>query len=690
LSERDVMKKVQRLIDILKEKLEGFFLFVIRKKIELTLFMFMIIYASFMSYLSLMRYYNFRVFSWDLGVFSQSLYTTLNFHKFFYNNLELGSHFHVHFSPILILFLPFYAIYQSSITLLIIQSIVLALSALPLYSISKEEFEDARYGLAFSGLFLLYPLLHVSNLCDFHSEVLVPLLCFSALYFFKKGQWNKYFLFITLLLMVKEDTPLVVIGIGLYGFFKNIRSLVKKRINKTMLISLITIFIGIIFIFVAFYIISYFVELDGYGALWDHGYVHHTKNVYGEIGGSGGIGGILVYIISNPLKVVSHLVCYLPIDKLIFLAAVFLPLCMFSFLDFPSILLFLPTLMELMLASNPNYFGIISYYHLQLIPTVFVAALHGVKRISSKIDNLHFRNCVVSHILLIMLISTLVTSLFTTPIVLKNFNFTISEDNSAKNQLISLIPLSNNPHILTQNEYFPHVSNSLYSYAYWNITPVDYILIDVSSEWFYKYPTIDEYVARYGAPSMPFNEIVEKYVKSGNFGLMGQANGLLLYERGYKGKLRFYAPYKLIINWKKLDFYGNLVYDSSSISQYVLLHKASLPSREPFFWYGPYLWMPPGEYQVTFRLKIANPTDDYIITLDVAKNFGREILAKYVLTGKNFSEPNVWQEFTLSVKFEELTPLVEFRGINVSRVTDVYLDCIIVKQTASIDEMLGN
>ena len=673
---------------MVKEKLQGFHLFVTMKKVELVLLVLIAIYALTMIYLSLVKYYTFQAFSWDLGVFSQSFYTTLNFRRFFYNNLELGSHFHVHFSPILTLLLPFYAVYQSPVTLLIVQSIFLALGAYPLYVISKKELNSKVFGLTFSALYLLYPLLFASNLCDFHPEFFIPLLGFSAIYFFKNNRWGRYFLFILLLLMVKEDVCLVVIGIGLYGFFKNVGFLVKrKRVNKTMVVSLITILVGVCALFLAFYVISCFVDLDGYGALWDHGYTHHTENTYSEIGGSEGIIGILSYMVSNPLKVVNHLVCYMPMNKLVFLSVLFLPLCMFSFLDIPSIFLFFPALMELMLASNPNYFGILSYYPLRLIPMIFIAALHSIKKFSVKFDEFSVRKWVVSRLLIIMLISTLIVLLFTTPILLKDFNLTISETDEAKHQLISLIPIDSNLHILTQSDYFPHVSNSLYSYAYWNTTPVNYILIDVSSVWFYRYLIPDEYVAKYGEPQMQFNEIVRGYIKNGSFGLVAQAGGLLLYEKGYEGKLHFFAPYTTTINWKKLNFYGNLVYDSSSISQYVILHKASSQRKEPYFWYGPYIWLPPGKYEATFRLKISNFTDKYIITLDVAKNLGREILVSSILTGKNFSQPNTWQEFSLSFTLEELTPLVEFRGINVSNATDVYLDCIMVRQISSFSDI---
>jgi hypothetical protein len=87
---------------------------------------------------------------------------------------------------------------------------------------------------------------------------------------------------------------------------------------------------------------------------------------------------------------------------------------------------------------------------------------------------------------------------------------------------------------------------------------------------------------------------------------------------------------------------------------------------------------------VKLRLKIANLTNQEILILDITKNFGKEVLAKRTLTGGDFSEANVWQEFVLSFPLDKLSPLIEFRGFIASNATDVYLDYILVQQIAPI------
>jgi hypothetical protein len=435
--------------------------------------------------------------------------------------------------------------------------------------------------------------------------------------------------------------------------------------------------------------VSYFVRLDGYESLWDYGYSHHTMNVYGEFG-KGGPLNVFSYMISNPLESIAQ-ISNPPSQKLIFIAALFLPVCMLAFLDIPHILLFLPTLLELMFASNPYYFDITYHYPFQLAPTIFVATIYGIRKICMINKQMTVNMKTLTHVLLTMAIATLITLLFSTQIIMQNIPLTVNKTDEIKNKVISLIPMDTNPSILTQNDYFPNVCNSIYSYAYWNTTSVDYILIDVCSFWYHnQIPAPDEYIAKYGEQKGTFALTVKAYIDSGEFGLLAQANSLLLYKRGYEGNLSIYFPYTRTINWQELYFINaTIISDSTAVSKKILLHNASSGFGETF-WYGPYIGVPPGEYEVRFRLKIANLTDEYILSLDVFDYSHGKVLAKSIITGYNFSSANTWQELILPFKLDELATQVEFRGLLVSNTTDIYLDYIALNQTAPLIKFLGD
>lgn len=666
---------------------KGFLSMLSARRMESLLLVSLGVFSAAMSYLTLVKYYTFHVTAWDLGVFSQSLYTTLNSHGFFVNNLEMGSHFHVHFQPILILFLPVFAIYQNPVTLLILQAIVVALGAIPLYLLTVRELGNKTYGLAFSILYLLYPALYGACFFDFHPEAFIPLLGFTVLYFFRSERWGVYFVSLVLLLSVKEDMAIIAVSIGLYGLATELKPLLKRKINRKAIISVATVALGVIWLFSSLYAVSWFVRSDGYGELWNSGYTHDTGNVYRNLGGEGGVTGVILFVLRNPVSIFTQL-AYLPSEKLAFFATLFLPVCMLAFLDFPAVLLFLPTLLEFMLASYPSYFSILYHYTFQLTPLIFVASVYGVKKLSAGNVEFPSRKEIVRPVLCIMLVASLVTLFFTMPIITNWWGapLTVDDDNWARNSLVSLIPLAENPSVLTQNNYFPHVSASTHSYAYWNLTNVDYILIDISSNWYWHPdPAPAEYVARFGEQTVPFDERIGNYLQSGEFGLLGQVDTTLLYKRGYSGNPAIFIPYSVEpLNWQTLSSNATIVEDSTSASGRVLLHRTN-DGNGTTFWFGPYLQLPPGKYKAEFKLKLSKLVDAYVLTLDVTANSGKNMLARGILNGGNFSEADSWQSFILTFVLQKPVLSVEFRGTQVSNATGVYLDQVAVTQLSPAD-----
>jgi len=126
---------------------------------ELTIIVIFLAYFIVLSLLCLRRYGAFEYRSLDLGIFTQSLSSTLK-GCFFYNTVEyqwygVSSHFGVHNQPLLLLILPLYALFPSPKTLLILQAFALA-SSIPI------AFELAREELGERGAFVL-TLLYATN-----------------------------------------------------------------------------------------------------------------------------------------------------------------------------------------------------------------------------------------------------------------------------------------------------------------------------------------------------------------------------------------------------------------------------------------------------------------------------------------------------------------------------------------------
>jgi uncharacterized membrane protein len=122
-----------------------------------------------------------------------------------------------HFSVILYLLAPIYRLCADARVLLIVQTICLALGALPIYMIAKFQIRTSWSALLFAVVYLCYPALHYTNLGEFHPETLaVPCLA-GACYYLLKRKLREYLLLLLLASLTKETVSLTVLCIGIYS-----------------------------------------------------------------------------------------------------------------------------------------------------------------------------------------------------------------------------------------------------------------------------------------------------------------------------------------------------------------------------------------------------------------------------------------------------------------------------------------
>ncbi len=175
------------------------------------------LYAIFFSFLSIRRHDALQSFGYDLGIFDQVIWNTAHGRWFANTVMEDSPNFlgH-HYAPLLIALTPLYWLWEDARMLLIAQSVVLALGALPVYWLARERI-GARYGVAFAAAYLLFPSLQAGNLFDFHEVALaVPLLAFAT-YFLLKRRDLGFAICALLAMQAKEDIPLLVAMMGLYA-----------------------------------------------------------------------------------------------------------------------------------------------------------------------------------------------------------------------------------------------------------------------------------------------------------------------------------------------------------------------------------------------------------------------------------------------------------------------------------------
>jgi uncharacterized membrane protein len=643
-----------------------------------------IAYAAVFSYFTILKYYAFRSYAWDLGIFNQSLWTTLNEGRLFYHTLELfmnpsGSFLAVHFSPILFLVLVPYAALQRPETLLVLQSVVLAIAAYPLYLLVKEEFKNtASIAMIFAVVYLTYPALHGVNWFDFHVQSFLPLFIFSMLYSFRKRNWKCYFTFFALSLMVEEQTAIVLVFWGVYVIwvFRNeIRQKLKEKklADENVLVPILTMTMSALWLLTARWTKSTFFPIDPtfstqYLAIDNWNVLGiRTDPMY-----------MPIYVLMNPSKALEALAFDFPL-KLMYLIFLLAPL-LFMSIRSSSLAIAFAWLAPALLSNNGAYYKLGYQYPAYIIPFLFYAAIQGLKNLSE--DNTKMALKMSKTMLIVALILTL--SLSPISPLPKFFDATyvpprITVHDQYLGQIINLIP--GNASVLTQNNIFPQISSrsdayAVYPHAIWasvkrrivdfttNVTRnVDYILADLSTE------------------EETFEYALER-AKTGDYGVYACIDKIVLFKFNYTGDPIIYEPLLEYHDFSTLKLSnGILAIDNSSRSRYVLFH-AENDSSTGFFWFGPYTLLLPGNYTATLRLKTSSTAPANLLTIDVAAEVGKKIIASRDINSGDFKHENTWQNISISFRLDKPVADIETRGIITSVGNSVSLDFIMIQQAS--------
>ncbi len=242
-------------------------------------------YFAVFSYFTVQRYNAYVPAAYDLGVWTQTLWNAAHGNGFV-NSIEFLPHFGLHVNLILIPFVPLYWLFGTPVFLLMLQSAMLAIGALPLYLLAVMKLKNKIAGLVFAAVYLLYPSLHNINLFDFHAIALViPFLLFMF-YFFEKKNYRAMFMFAVLALSCKEDVALVVLFFGLYVLL--IRKLRKIGVAVACLALL-------------WLIMSFFVIIPSYGSSFELS----SDNRYSKFGNT--LTEVAVNVIAKPGLTLSTL-----------------------------------------------------------------------------------------------------------------------------------------------------------------------------------------------------------------------------------------------------------------------------------------------------------------------------------------------------------------------------------------------
>lgn len=306
---------------------------------------FVIVLSATYSALAIRRHLTFHSAGWDLGIFEQAIrnYASLRppivVLKGEGYNL-LGDHFH----PILVTLAPLYRLFPSPVTLLVAQSVLLALAAWPLVVWAERSLGRVPavaigivYGLSFG--------IGSAAGFDFHEVAFaVPLISFS-LCAYGQGRMGATAAFALPLVLVKEDLGVTVVAV--IGVLMVLRG--ARRLGSVVVIA------GVAATALEVGILLPLVNGGGGYSYWSKLSAHPILSVLFSAAGEKVGTVLLTFAITGFVALFS-----------------------------PIVLVALPTLLWRFASGDANYWGTDFHYSAILMPIVVAAMIDGLVRLRGR------------------------------------------------------------------------------------------------------------------------------------------------------------------------------------------------------------------------------------------------------------------------------------------------------------------
>lgn len=312
-------------------------------------------YAIYFSYYTLLHHRRFGTSGFDLGININWCYNALQGSPFRSTVLygPDGGHFianHAIFA--MFLWLPLFALQPGAEVLLIYQSVMIGIAAVPLYLFARSLLP--RWTAVIVALaYLLYAPLHGPNFYDYHELPVALPFHFTLYWLIATNRLKWAALVVPVLWAHRED---VAVGLIILGTFL---TLAGYRVRFG---------IGLALASLIWFILIKFVIMPSAGSWW-------FAEIYKELqpGGTGGYGGVIQTILINPAYFFSTL---LREQKLIYFLHLFAPLAFLPARRFLLLLLAIPGFFfTLMTTAYPPTVSIAFQYTTHWVPYVFAATV---------------------------------------------------------------------------------------------------------------------------------------------------------------------------------------------------------------------------------------------------------------------------------------------------------------------------
>jgi len=383
-----------------------------------------------------LQHLSFGTNTYDLSIFDYGMYYTLKgqlmcepFHPHGW-----ASHFAVHFTPVLLLIVPLYLVLTGPLFLLYLQVLFVGAAAVPLYFIALSWRFEKRVARLVALVYLLNRSLLNGLMYDFHPEMLLPLFVFSSYYYLRvRRNPGRFFLFILLALMIKEDVAVYVFFYGLYIAW------VEKEKWVGLLTAAFAAFYGAVTMWVVIPAFRLAAGISG-------GY-----EFLGQwVGFGGDLGEILAHILSDPGAAIAAL----PLGSLLAKTAAILSGLLFLPLLSHVSWLMIPPLAVALVSRIPTLATLGLHYFAGIAPFLFLGFLFGLHRVGTWTwdAGTGVRRTVFRVVLVLLLVVTLANTKWN---VFRPADYRFIEDYPAARAMIREIPRSAS--VAALSALIPHI-----------------------------------------------------------------------------------------------------------------------------------------------------------------------------------------------------------------------------------------
>lgn len=397
-----------------------------------------ILYTVFLSTMSVLQHEGLKTQMNDLGNADQALWAAANGDIFMTQSNDMdgklrsriGVHANFIFYPLSLL----YIVWPEPRLLLVLTSIACAAAGIGLYAIARHRMGDTLWSVIPAAVFLFSPIVHDSNLYDFHIITIAAALFVWVFWAFDTDRYKAGWALLILLLLCNEDMALVTLMFGIY---------LSLNVSRRKGLSIIA-FSLFYFILVIYVVVPLFNEGGSLSKL--EGYT----NRYSWLGSNPT--EIFLSLFKRPLPVIKHIMqpdrLRLPIYLLISGGVVGLR-------AWPVLLISMPQILAALLANNVWMTRITGTYYWMISEAIIVVAciLAAEKHMKNRKGRIPY------HLLYIGIV-TIILSVILSPLPHGIFsswdNYVINHEPKTLDEVIGIIP--KDASVCVQNNLGPHLS----------------------------------------------------------------------------------------------------------------------------------------------------------------------------------------------------------------------------------------